>query len=87
MFDILVSLKNTSPPPPSRTHWAPMDVEDALELLGPSWEYHDLRRWLTLALKSSKNALSQICSRQISSSFRRGPAIVSDAAGAGDSFI
>ena len=33
-----------------------MDVEDALELLGPSWEYHDLRRWLTLALKSSKNA-------------------------------
>ena len=28
----------------SRTHWAPMDVEDALELLGPSWEYHDLRR-------------------------------------------
>ena len=33
-----------------------MDVEDALELLGPSWEYHDLRRWLKLALKSSKNA-------------------------------
>ena len=33
-----------------------MDVEDALELLGPSWEYHDLRRWLTLALNSSKNA-------------------------------
>jgi len=28
-----------------RTHWAPMDVEDALELLGPSWEYHDLRRY------------------------------------------
>ena len=33
-----------------------MDVEDALELLGPSWEYHDLRRWSTLALKSSENA-------------------------------
>ena len=33
-----------------------MDVEDALELLGPSWEYHDLRRWLKLVPKSSKNA-------------------------------
>ena len=31
-----------------------MDVEDALELLGPGWEYHDLRRWLKLALKSFK---------------------------------
>jgi len=28
-----------------RAHWAPMDVEDALELVGPNWQHPDLRRY------------------------------------------